>query len=507
MDVGIWLRVSTEEQAQGDSPKNHAARARMYAELKRWNVAEIYDLSGVSGKSVIEHPEAKRMMNDVQSGRIKALIFSKLARLARNVRELLEFSDFFQKYNADLVSLEESIDTSSPAGRLLFTVIGALAQWEREEISARVAASVPIRAKLGNPLGGSGPFGYHWVDKKFIVNPDEAPIVKEIFSLYVEVKRLLITARLLNERGYRSRKGARFGKTAVKRILTDPVYKGIKRANYSRSKGNGKSWMLKPPSEWVYHDVEPLVDEEVWTEANNIIEINAKPFPRTPPPIGKYLFSNTLVCGKCNAKMYVAKYGTMTVPRYVCRTCRVKINEDVLMAHFKDSLKRIVVTPEQLKDQQQDGGQIIQDKQAQMNILKNNLGGIKLKLDKIIGLFSEGFMDKNLLAENVIELKKRKDEAENEIARLNGEIDYIKTSQIGREYVLSQAASLHDMWDIIDSEGKNNITKKLVNKVILNNGELTFVFVYLPDIMEFPSSLILMCKPDQTLRDSWPPRA
>jgi site-specific DNA recombinase len=78
----------------------------MYAELKGWNVIELYDLSGVSGKSVIDHPVAQRMLADVAVGKIQALIFSKLARLARNVRELFECSDHFQKHNANLVSLE-----------------------------------------------------------------------------------------------------------------------------------------------------------------------------------------------------------------------------------------------------------------------------------------------------------------------------------------------------------------------------------------------------------------
>jgi len=68
MQVGIWIRVSTEDQARGESPKNHETRARMYAELKGWNVVELYDLPGVSGKSVIDHPEAKRMLQDVASG-------------------------------------------------------------------------------------------------------------------------------------------------------------------------------------------------------------------------------------------------------------------------------------------------------------------------------------------------------------------------------------------------------------------------------------------------------
>jgi len=84
--VGIWIRVSTEEQAAGESPSHHRKRAEAYVASKRnWHVASIYDLAGVSGKSVLEHHEAQRMMRDVASGEITVLIFSKLARLARNV--------------------------------------------------------------------------------------------------------------------------------------------------------------------------------------------------------------------------------------------------------------------------------------------------------------------------------------------------------------------------------------------------------------------------------------
>src|SRR3954466_8665917 len=94
--VGVWIRVSTEDQVKGESPEHHERRARYYAESKGWNVVEIYSLDAVSGKAVIALPEAQKMIGHITSGHITGLIFSKLARLARNTRELLEFSDIFR---------------------------------------------------------------------------------------------------------------------------------------------------------------------------------------------------------------------------------------------------------------------------------------------------------------------------------------------------------------------------------------------------------------------------
>ena len=118
-NVGIWIRVSTEMQVESESPEHHEKRGKLYAEAKEWNVVEVYRLEAVSGKSVIEHPEAKRMIEDVKKGKISGLIFSKLARLARNTKELLEFAELFKKYDAASHSVAADFDFCSAEPKFL----------------------------------------------------------------------------------------------------------------------------------------------------------------------------------------------------------------------------------------------------------------------------------------------------------------------------------------------------------------------------------------------------
>ena len=309
-EVGIWIRVSSEDQAQGESPEHHEYRARSYATQKEWKIVRVYDLSAVSGKTVAEHPECQAMLEDVAQKRITGLIFSKLARLARNTKELLEFAEYFQEHDADLISLQEAIDTSNPIGRFFYTLIAGMAQWEREEIADRVKASVNVRAQLGKPLGGVAPLGYRWHGKQLVPDPDEVPIRRKIFELFVERKRFKTVARELTQAGYRTRTGSAFGYTTVRRILDDPIVIGRRRTNYSTNRRSHRE--LKPESEWVWTEVEPIISEELWNQAQGIlVERRAG---RRPARKAKQLFSGLTYC-HCGTKMYKGtKHTEVRVP-------------------------------------------------------------------------------------------------------------------------------------------------------------------------------------------------
>jgi site-specific DNA recombinase len=274
----------------------------------------------------MEHPEAHRMLNDIRSGRIQGVIFSKMARLARNTRELLEFSEIFNNHGADLISIQEQIDTSSAGGRLFFTLLAAITQWEREEIVERIKASIPIRAKLGKPLSGNATLGYHWVDKRLVPDLQKAPVRRLLFVLLARHRRIRTVVTILNSAGYRTARGALFDFRTVRRLIRDPTPVGLHRSNYTTLTEGGLV-RFKPESDWVINQVEPIVSKELWEYCNRLLDQreNGDRPGRRP----KYVFGGVLWCN-CGHKMYVPS----NTPRYVCRVCRNKVSLAAMEALF-----------------------------------------------------------------------------------------------------------------------------------------------------------------------------
>ncbi|MEL6772965.1 MAG: recombinase family protein [Bacteroidota bacterium] len=475
--VGIWIRVSTEDQARGESPQHHETRARMYAEVRGWMPVRVYDLTGVSGKSVWAHPECQAMLEDVRAGRIEALVFSKLARLARNTRELLDFADHFREHDADLVSLQESIDTSTPAGRLFYTLIAGMAQWEREEIAERVRASVPIRAKLGKPLGGAAPYGYSRVDGRFVLNPDEAPIRKLMFDVFLEERRVKGVVRRLNEMGYRTRRGKKFSSTTVKRLLTEPTAKGKHRVNYSRSLGQKKHWELKPESDWVYVDVPAIVDEETYERVNAIISDRYKPRgkPRT------YLFSGLTIC-RCGQKMYKPK----NMKKYYCKACLNKLPETDLELIFVEQLKAFFLDPDAIAAQVQVNDERTAEKQVLLQATHEELASLKAEMDRLLELYMAGGLDPAGFRERNQPKEERARALKDQIPIFQGELDALRMDQLSIAEVVNQSSTLYSRWDTLSFEERRAIVDTVVDEIIVGEREIEIRLAYVPTAKALP---------------------
>jgi site-specific DNA recombinase len=472
--VAIWIRVSTEDQAKGESPEHHEHRARAYAEIKGWEVVTLYNLAGVSGKAVMAHPEARRMMEDVKAGRISGLIFSKLARLARNTRELLDFAEFFQAQGADLISLEESIDTSTPAGRFFYTMIAGMASWEREEIASRVSASVPIRAKLGKPLGGAPPFGYMRKDKKLVPHPEEAPMRRLIYELFLEHGRYQTVARILNERGYRTRSGKPFQKTSIQHLIEDATPKGSHRANYTKAGPQGKGVILKPEHEWVTVPVEPIVSTEVWNAANALIAERRRGKRKTPrQPV--HLFAGLTLC-HCGEKMYVPS----NTPKYVCRACRNKVPQADLERVFQVELRSFALSPEEVAQSLALADQELRGKEELLQGLRREAERLKSEADQLYRLYLAGDLSSRGFGERNTPIEDRRVELEAEIPRLQGAIDFLKIQHLSGEEVVAAAEDLSSRWESLAHEEKRAIVQAIVERVTIGKDEIEITLSCLP---------------------------
>lgn len=225
----VYTRVSTD--AQGEDGKvslpEQERMAKACIESKGWQYVRTYEDNGFSGRTT-ERPALKQMLADIKRGEIGAVVIYKLDRLSRKQRDTLAIiEEYLLKYEVDLVSLNESLDTSSPWGRAMIGVLSSFNQLESENIAMRTAMGRYAAAREGGYAGGKPPLGYKAVDGQLVIVPEEAEIVRLVFALRAEGKTLMAITDELNSRGYTSKKGNEFKHSAIQTILNnETTYRG-----------------------------------------------------------------------------------------------------------------------------------------------------------------------------------------------------------------------------------------------------------------------------------------
>jgi site-specific DNA recombinase len=184
--AGIYIRVSTEEQASGGvSLDMQTNKCMEFCKFSDWRNFEVYREEGISGSSAENRPQLQRLLQDARAHKLNVVLVYKLDRFSRSLRDIILMIDEFKTLGIDFVSFNEKIDTTSSAGKLMFHIIGAFAEFEKNIITERVVASQDdgMEHNTISFMGGQ-PFGYQLVDGILRVVPEEAAIVKEIFDLY-----------------------------------------------------------------------------------------------------------------------------------------------------------------------------------------------------------------------------------------------------------------------------------------------------------------------------------
>lgn len=219
----VYTRVSTDAQGEDDkvSLSEQERKAKAYIESKGWQYVHTYEDNGYTGRNT-NRPALQQMLADLKAKSVDVVIIWKLDRLSRKQRDTLTIiEDVLLENDVDLVSLTETLDTTTPWGRAMIGVLSSFNQLESENIAMRTAMGRYAAAREGAYAGGKPPLGYKAVGGNLIIVPEEAEIVRLIFSLRSSGATLMGIAEELNNRGYRTKKGNMFQHSSVQTVLNN----------------------------------------------------------------------------------------------------------------------------------------------------------------------------------------------------------------------------------------------------------------------------------------------
>ena len=279
-----YLRVSTSMQVEGFSLDAQRKRIQEYADYEKMTIVHEYSDEGISGKNIESRTSFKQMLKDIENKKddVAFVLVFKLSRFGRNAADVLTSLQTMQDYGVNLVCVDDKIDSSIDSGKLMISIMAAMAEIERENIRAFTMAGRKQKALEGGWNGGFLPYGYILNKEDEIeVVEDEVKIVREIYDMYVNecigaagiAKRLNATGvvKKIRHKGELSTFSAPF----IRKVLDNPIYKGYisygrrkvekidgKRAEYHVIKEKDPDKIIE-----VKGKHEAIVSEDLWQRA------------------------------------------------------------------------------------------------------------------------------------------------------------------------------------------------------------------------------------------------
>lgn len=215
-----YVRVSTDRQAErGVSLDAQMERVKAMATVQGAELTDVIVDGGESAKS-LQRPGVQQVLALVEQRAVSAVIVAKLDRLTRSVKDLCGLLELFEKKGVALISVAESLDTATAAGRLVITIMGAVSQWEREAIGERTRDALRHKRSQGLRVGNIR-FGYRLAPDGKYLEPD--PVEQRALDAIIGLRRDGATLRgiaaTLNQRGHRTRRGTSWRLESVARVV------------------------------------------------------------------------------------------------------------------------------------------------------------------------------------------------------------------------------------------------------------------------------------------------
>ena len=217
MQVIGYMRVSTQEQAdEGSSLEAQQARIKALCLVNDYQLSGLYVDAGISGKDTMGREGLQNALKAVKKG--SAFVACSLSRISRSTRDMLTIADTLERKGADLVSLNEKIDTTSAAGKMVFKMLAVLNEFERDLVSERTKAVLAHKKAKGEKYGAV-PFGYRDVDGLLIEVPEELQILADITAMREQGRTLRYIASHLNNQGIKGKNGGLWYASTISYIL------------------------------------------------------------------------------------------------------------------------------------------------------------------------------------------------------------------------------------------------------------------------------------------------
>ena len=257
------------------------------------------------------------MLNDIQDGKddVSYVLVFKLSRFGRNAADVLNSLQLMQDFGVNLICVEDGIDSSKDAGKLMISVLSAVAEIERENIRTQTMAGREQKAREGKWNGGFAPYGYKLDNGELVIAEDEAEVIRVIYDRYIHTNEGVAgVAKYLNRNGYTKKLRQNntipgFSRDFVKNVLYNPVYMGkiaYGRRRTEKKQGTRNEMHVVEQSEFPVYEGqhEAIISEEDWYLAQEKRKINSFKREKVNNPDHAHILSGILKCPCCGKSMY-----------------------------------------------------------------------------------------------------------------------------------------------------------------------------------------------------------